>query len=63
MSGSLGQTGGSQAKKKIKLVDVTDKTITQIEDTFNNNWGSIGWRFMKVIILGSSQYLLMEKEY
>jgi len=62
MGGSLGKKSGSGAKRKIALVDVTSKTPTEIEDAYNNNFGLKGWRIIQVINIGSSRFIIAEKE-
>lgn len=60
--GSLDQEQGSQIKRIIKVVNITGQTATQIENTFNNNWGNLGWRIVQVIVIGANTYLLAEKQ-
>ena len=61
--GSLDQPTGSTVKRKIKFVDVTSYNPTQLENAFNNNYGIEGWRIVQIVIIGSSRYILAEKEY
>lgn len=49
-------------KCKIKVVDITGNTAAQIEAAFNNNWGNKGWRIKQVVVIGTKQYLVAEKE-
>lgn len=60
--GSLDRPAGSNVKRTIKIVDVTGKNATQIENAFNNNWGNIGWRIIQILEIGSGRYILAEKE-
>ena len=47
---------------KIKIVDVTGFTIAQLETAFNTSYGTKGWRFKQVIVIGAKTYMLFEKE-
>lgn len=60
--GSLNKPSGSTVKRKIALVDVTGKTATEIEDTYNNNFGLKGWRIIEIKDIGSSRFIIAEKE-
>jgi hypothetical protein len=60
--GSLDQPTGSIVSRKIKFVDVTGYTPTQIENAYNNNYGNIGWRIIQALEIGSNRYLIAEKE-
>jgi hypothetical protein len=60
--GSLDRPQGSGARRKIALVDVTGKTATEIEDAYNDNFGLKGWRIIQVIDIGSSRFIIAEKE-
>ena len=59
--GSLDQES-SNVKRKIKIVNVTGNTPSQIETVFNDNWGNIGWRIVQIITLGANTYILAEKQ-
>ena len=59
---SLDQPTGSTVKREIKLVDATGFNASQIETEFNNNWGSIGWRIVQAIVLGSNTFIILERE-
>ena len=63
MGGSLNKPEGSDIKRKIALVNVTGKTPSQIETHYNSSYGVVGWRIHQVIVIGSSTFLLAEKEY
>ena len=60
--GSLDQPAGSVIVRKIKFVDVTGYTPTQIENAYNDNYGKLGWRIIQVIEVGSKRYVIAEKE-
>ena len=47
---------------KIKIADVTGFTIAQLENAFNTNYGSKGWRFKQVIVISTKTYMIFEKE-
>lgn len=49
-------------KRQIKVVDITGNTAVQIETAFNTNWGPKGWRIVQVVVIGTKQYLIAEKE-
>lgn len=56
-----GGTGG--VKRRIKIIDLTGLTISQIENSFNTNYGVKGWRIVQVVKVGTKDYLIGEKEY
>ena len=58
MGGSL----DGSTKREIRLPNVTGFNTTQIENEFNNNWGPLGWRIVQVVVIGSNQFLLVERE-
>lgn len=60
--GSLDQPSGSKVQRKIKLVDVTGKTASQIETFYNNGPGKEGWRIIQVLEIGSSRFIIAERE-
>ena len=60
--GALDRPQGSFVKRRIKLVDVTGKTATEIEDTYNSNFGQVGWRVIQAIVLGAKTFIIAEKE-
>lgn len=60
--GSLDQPVGA-VKRKIAIVNITGNTPTQIENTFNNNYGNLGWRITQIVVIGANTYLLAEREY
>jgi hypothetical protein len=51
-----------EKKTKVKIVDITGFTATQIENAFNNTYGPQRWRIVQVVVIGSKQYLIAEKE-
>ena len=59
--GTLDSGGG--VKRKIKIIDLTGLTISQIENSFNTNYGVKGWRIVQVVKVGTKDYLIGEKEY
>jgi len=60
--GSLDKTNGSEVRRQIKFVDVTNSTPTQIENVYNDNYGKKGWRIIQVITINSKIYIVAEKE-
>ncbi len=60
--GSLDKPQGASVQRKIALVDVTGKNATEIEDAYNNNFGLKGWRIIQVLDIGSSRFIVAEKE-
>lgn len=61
--GTLDSSTGASVKRKIKIIDLTGFSVTQIEDTFNNNYGKLGWRIVQVIVgLAGKNWILAEKE-
>jgi len=48
--------------RKIKIVDVTGFTPTQIETAYNTNYGNNGWRIVQVVVIATKTYLIAEKE-
>ena len=61
MSGSLDQPAGALVKREIKLVDVTGKTASEIEDFYNTNAGPFGWRIIQIYDKGSSTFIVAER--
>jgi hypothetical protein len=49
------------AKAKIKIVDVTAYTPTQIENYFNTNLYEQGWEIVQVIVIGTNKYILAKR--
>ena len=49
-------------KRNIKIVEVTNLTIAQIETTFNTNYGLKGWRIVQYFAEGTKRYVLAERE-
>lgn len=60
--GTLDRSIGANVRRKIKLVDVTGKNATQIEDFYNTGPGLEGWRIIQVIDINSSRFIVAEKE-
>ena len=60
--GTLDQTSGSTSKRQIKIVDLTGLTPSQIESSYNTNFGIKGWRIIQIVALGGKNYLIAEKE-
>ena len=60
--GSLDQSDGSVVARKIKIVDLTGMTISQIESSYNTNYGTKGWRIIQFFIVSNKNYILCEKE-
>lgn len=63
MSGSsLDQPSGSVVRRNIKIFDITGKTATQIEDSYNTDFGLKGWRIIQIIDIGTSRFIVAERE-
>jgi len=60
--GSLDQPEGSAVKREIDLVDVTGKTAAQIITFYNDGPGKNGWRIIQVLEIGSSRFIVAERE-
>jgi hypothetical protein len=60
--GTLDKPQGTSVSRKIKFVDVSGYTPTQIENAYNDNYGTKGWRIIQVLEVGSSRYIVAEKE-
>jgi len=60
--GTLDRISGCNTKRKIKLIDITEYTITQFENNYNSNYGDKGWRIIQIITLNDKNYVLAEKE-
>lgn len=60
--GTLDQTQGSGASRKIKFVDVTGMQPDNIENAYNTNYGKLGWRIIQAIVIGSKTFIIAEKE-
>jgi len=53
---------GSNVTREINLVSLSGKTPAQIESAFNDNYGAKGWRIIQILTLGSTPYLIAERE-
>ena len=60
--GTLDQPTESNVVRKIKFVDVTGYTPTQVESVYNNNYGARGWRIIQVLEIANKRYVIAEKE-
>jgi hypothetical protein len=60
--GTLDQPTGSSSRRKIKIIDLTGLTITQIENQYNSNYGQKGWRFLQYAEIAGTRYAIAEKE-
>ena len=60
--GSLDQPIGSTVTRKIKFVDVSGMTPTQLENAYNNNYGQKGWRLIQMLEYNSKLWAVAEKE-
>ena len=60
--GSLDQSDGSVVARKIKIVDLSGMTISQIESSYNTDYGTKGWRIIQFFIVSNKNYILCEKE-
>lgn len=60
--GSLDQSKGASVKRKIALVDVTAYNAKQLGNYYNSNLGDKGWRIIQIVSIGSSRFVLAEKE-
>ena len=52
----------SNVKRKIALVNVTGLTASQVENAFNTNFGSNGWRIIQIVTIGANLFVVAEKE-
>ena len=59
---SLGKKDGSAVQRKIKILNITGNTTTQMENAFNNTYGNRGWRIVQVVVVGANTYMIAEKE-
>lgn len=60
--GTLDNPTGSSVLRKIKMIDTTGYTISQLETAYNTNYGAQGWRIIQIVTVGSKTYILAEKE-
>lgn len=60
--GTLDQSTGSSVSRKIKIVDLSGMTISQIESAYNTNYGTKGWRIVQFFIVSNKNYILCERE-
>ena len=60
--GTLDQPTGTSVIRKIKFVDVTGYSAAQVENAYNNNYGTKGWRIIQVVEIGNKRYVIAEKE-
>lgn len=60
--GSLDQPTGSATKRKIKFIDVTGLTPTQLETAYNTNYGEKGWRLIQMLEYNAKLWAIAEKE-
>ena len=60
--GSLDSPQASTVKRKIVLIDWTAYTPEQLENVYNTTYGAKGWRVIQVLVVGSSKYLVAERE-
>jgi hypothetical protein len=60
--GSLDQPQGSLVRRKIKFIDVTGYTPTQLENYYNTNYGDSGWRIIQMLEYSSKLWVVAEKE-
>jgi len=60
--GTLDNPTGSVVGRKIKFVDVSGYTPSQIENAYNDNYGTKGWRIIQVLEVGTKRYIVAEKE-
>lgn len=54
--------GDLPIKRELKLVDVTGKTASEVEDFYNVNAGPVGWRVIQIIEIGSSRFIVADRE-
>ena len=52
----------NNVSRKVKFVDVTGYTPTQIENKFNDDYGSKGWRLIQIYDKGTKTYIMAERE-
>jgi len=60
--GTLDQPTGTNVERKIHIEDVSAYTIPQVQNYFNDNLGSKGWRIVQIIQLGTKTYIIAERE-
>ena len=61
--GTLDQSTGTTVKRKIKFIDVSGYTPTQLENYYNNNYGDKGWRIIQMLDYSSKLWAVAEKEF
>lgn len=60
--GTLDQPTGTNVVRKIKFIDTTGYTISQLENAYNTNYAAKGWRIIQAITIGSKNYVIAEQE-
>jgi len=60
--GTLDQSTGTSVTRKIAFLNVTGKTPNEIETLYNTNYGKKGWRIIQVVVIGTQNFLVGEKE-
>ncbi len=52
----------NRVKREIDIFDVTGKTPQQIKTAYNTGYGLVGWRIIQIIDIGTSRYIVTERE-
>lgn len=60
--GTLDGSNASETRRKIKIIDTTGYTPSQLETAYNTNYGAKGWRIIQVVTIGTKLYVIAEKE-
>lgn len=60
--GTINKPEGAQVKRQVAITSITGFTAAQIQNEFNNNWGSKGWYMVQAIVIGANTFLVTEKE-
>jgi len=48
--------------KELELIDLSNKKVSEIEKSFNDNQGKKGCRIIQIVVLGGTPYLVIEKD-
>jgi hypothetical protein len=60
--GNLDKPKGANVKREIRITDVTNVTIANIESQYNTNFGQNGWRIVQLVVIGANRYVIAERE-
>ena len=50
-------------RRKIKIIDTTGYTPSQLETVYNTNYGEKGWRMIGFVTVANKLYIVAEKEF